>query len=532
MADFEKLEKSRIDLQVLLDGRKSKTERNRLGQFATPSLLAKEVISTALLLLPPRSQIRFLDPAFGTGSFFSALMSLSKHRISTSAGFEIDPHYGNDAKQLWSSTKLNLRLADFTNANPPEKETEKFNLVVCNPPYVRHHHMTQDEKRRLQKKVAEQTGCEFSGLSGLYCYFLALSRTWMTKNGLGVWLIPSEFMDVNYGAKVKRFLLEGVSLVRIHRFDPSDVQFGDALVSSAVVFFRNSPPPKTHQVQFTFGGTIDKPRVNEFVPTELLSQTSKWTSLPHNGEIPAKRTGSGTLSDLFKIKRGIATGCNKFFVMTPEQAEEYEIPKKFLKPILPSPRDIENDEILSDHNGYPKLSKTRFLLDCNLPESVVKEKHPALWRYLQIGVDAGVNQGYLCQHREPWYSQEHRPPAPFLCTYMGRSIQNGRAPFRFILNHSTATAANVYLLLFPKPTLASLMNDNPELEVEIWKALNSLTAKMLSGEGRIYGGGLHKLEPKELANVPSDSVLTLIDKYHLRCTQRNLFQSDAILSEA
>ena len=42
-------------------------------------------------------------------------------------------------------------------------------------------------------------------------------------------------------------------------------------------------------------------------------------------------------------------------------------------------------------------------------------------------------------------------PAPFVCTYMGR---NRERPFRFIWNHSTATAANVYLLLYPREAVA------------------------------------------------------------------------------
>ena len=81
---------------------------------------------------------------------------------------------------------------------------------------------------------------DISGLAGLYCYFLLLCHDWMEERGLAVWLIPSEFMDVNYGAALRRYLTERVTLLHIHRFCPTDVQFTDALVSSAVVVFRKS----------------------------------------------------------------------------------------------------------------------------------------------------------------------------------------------------------------------------------------------------------------------------------------------------
>ena len=58
-------------------------------------------------------------------------------------------------------------------------------------------------------------------------------------------------MDVNYGASVKRYLLDKVTLLHIHRFEPSDVQFADALVSSAVVWFRKEAPTAEHEVRFT-----------------------------------------------------------------------------------------------------------------------------------------------------------------------------------------------------------------------------------------------------------------------------------------
>ena len=68
----------------------------------------------------------------------------------------------------------------------------------------------------------------------------------------------------------------------------------------------------------------------------------------------------------------------------------------------------------------------------------------------------------------------------------------------------------MYLLLYPKPDLAASLSNDPALHRKVWKALSSITAEMLIGEGRVYGGGLHKLEPRELANVPAESVLRVL----------------------
>lgn len=52
---------------------------------------------------------------------------------------------------------------------------------------------------------------------------------------------------------------------------------------------------------------------------------------------------------------------------------------------------------------------------------------------------------------------------------MGRHSQRGK-PFRFILNHSQAIAPNVYLIMYPKQYLASLLAANHKLLKSVWNA--------------------------------------------------------------
>lgn len=501
--------------QTRLDALKTSAERNRWGQFATPPELALCIARYA------RGQVgevsnSFLDPAIGTGSFYSALrQTFAPEKIKAASGIEIDPLFAHSAEGLWGESGLNVVCGDFTKQEPPD---QRFNLVLTNPPYVRHHHLSGPDKSRLQARLARSLNMKISGLAGLYCYFMLLCHDWMEEHGLAIWLVPSEFMDVNYGATLRRYLLERVTLLHIHRFCPTDIQFTDALVSSAVVVFRKSSPLPGHRIRFSFAGPIDRPQTEASIPLDVLRRSHKWTQFPARTCVEC--TGEPTLGDIFAIKRGLATGSNSFFIMTSQQADERQIPRRFLKPILPGPRNVTADIVEAFANGEPDVYPRLYLLDCNEPEEKIKVEWPRLYEYLQHGRTQDVHDAYLSSHRAPWYSQERRPPAPFLCTYMGRS-RNGKHPFRFIWNRSRATAHNVYLMLYPKKRLQAALANSPEIEASVFEALQRITPAQLLSEGRVYGGGLHKVEPKELAQISASTVLEAIPQIAIETSARS-----------
>ena len=518
---MKRAELQRERLQARLDALKTQRERNVLGQFATPGPLAEEIVESAQAIVGrPNGGTSFLDPAFGTGAFYSALLRVfPQGSIGAARGFEIDPHYGRPAADLWRTRGLRLQLCDFTSQRP-SGSTDLADLLICNPPYVRHHHVVREMKRRLAAEVERLLRLRVSGLAGLYVYFMLISHQWLKPNALSIWLVPSEFMDVNYGSVLKDYLLEHVDLVRIHRFDPAEVQFGDAMVSSTVVWFRNCRPPN-QMPEFTFGGSIAKPSVRQRIDRATLASERKWTRLPGAAGVASKgaptarsresvvrRDAGFTLADFFAIKRGVVTGANSFFILDEARAREAGISPRFLRPVLPSPRHLRTDVVEADANGVPDIAKPLYLFDCRLPAEELRRTDPKAAGYVRVGEAAEFDKGYLASRRDPWYAQEQREPAPFLCTYMGRSLR-GRAPFRIVINHSEAIATNVYLMLYPKGTLARA-TDCPVGRDSVWRALRRTVETQWSGSGRVYGGGLHKVEPGELGRLPAD---TLIDAH-------------------
>ena len=493
-------EEQRCAIQSALDKRKPAKERNLLGQFATPFTLASDIMKY-VRSLSSTPLVSFLEPSMGTGVFYSAFRE-NFDAQSRAVGYEIDPYYATPALDLWKNTNLEIREGDFLSAVPDEK----FSLIVANPPYSRHHHINAGRKQQLQNQVSVFADVKISGLAGMYAYFLILSTRWLKNDGISCWLIPAEFMDVNYGKAIKDFLLHNVELVSIHRFEPEDLQFCDALVTSSVVVFRNMPASEK-SVRFTSGGSVSSPLNERYVTRKELAQTDKWSKL---FGAPATRTArQSIIGDYFTIKRGIATGNNHFFIIPASTAKKYDIPPSFLTPVLPAPRFLMSDEV-QNTNDESKLPEKLYLFHSNLQEAEIKNRYPGVWSYIEQGIENRVNEGFNCRNRTPWYSCETREPSPILLTYMGRSDKSDRL-FRFILNNTPAIATNSYLLLYPKNEFKHKLRNSDVLR-NVWCALNSIPKEELKKCGRVYGGGLYKIEPKELLNVPATQLEDLLGR--------------------
>ena len=493
------VEFKRQTLQNLLDTQKNQQERNILGQFSTPKFLADSIIKSALEYI--NEKIRFLDTSIGTGVFFSSLLEQTgRNNISYACGYEIDDHYALPAISFWQNEKIDYFIGDFFDFTPPKNDKDKYNLIISNPPYIRHHYITNTLKKELNKRIKNKFGLSFSGLTGLYGYFMTLSSLWLQKNGISVWLVPNEFLDVNYGREIKEFLLTKVKLLRIHKFNPLQTQFSDALVTSTVVFYTTGETSAS--VLFTTGNDINKPSIQKNIFYKNLNSSDKWSNYFSNKSY--KRKNGLVIGDFFSVKRGIATGSNKHFILTDKEIKGYNIPEKYLMPILPSPRYIKDNIIEIGSNGCIAGLENRYLLNITCSENDISNLPDNLINYLK-NIYIEIKDYYIIKNRSPWYKQEYRPECPFLISYMGR---NPSKPFRLFLNKTKATAPNVYLLLYPKFNWKETESQYIGFLRELHIKLQNVKPDIFVSSGRVYGGGLYKLEPKELTNMPIDNIFS------------------------
>lgn len=494
VADFERVDATHEEIHRKTGGIKS--AESEVDVHLTPPELAQEVAQYAVDLLPAGTEIHFGDPAVGNGAFYGALLSVvPSHRISSAIGIDINKQQVAVARSRWVHRGMSVKLGDYLHM---AKEVPR-NLILANPPYLRHQNIPANYKLSLRERSSVELGLKVSGRAGLYVYFLLLAHRWMTRDAIAAWLIPSEFMQTDYGKALRYYLTHEVQLLRVHRFDPSEPQFESVDVLPSVVVFRNRRPSPTDEVLFSLSGSLTSPvQFDSAIVGDLPTDRAWRFPLGVDSEL---HTSKYSVGDLFKVRRGIATGANDFFILKREQTKKLKIPKEALRPILPKARTLLGDIVERASDGYPDIVPQLCLIDCDLPENKIRSQYPTFANYLELARDKGLLQRNLLRSRTPWYRQEQRLPAPFLCTYMGRGRQ-GVPPIRFIWNKSDAIAANTYLMLYPRPLLARLLSKEPSLEGDLFALMQETALTSMRGKWRIYAGGLVKIEPRGLLQVP------------------------------
>lgn len=462
----------------------------------TPPELALQITRYAVSLLGTASfPIHFGDPAVGGGAFFLSLLKVVPERLIGSAiGIDLSRAQIIAARSRLASYPIDILPGDFLGMD----RLPRRNLILANPPYQRHQGVNSNYKSSLRERASIKLGIEVSGRSGLYIYFMILSHDWMLPEAIAAWLIPSEFMQTAYGAAIRTYLTKRVELLRVHQFGHDTPQFENAQVLPSVVVFRNRPPTSDQQIHLTSGGTLQEPMTSDVVTLSDLAARPTWR-IPFGANLEHAGTAV-RIRDIFRVTRGIATGANDIFILQRSEAAEAGIAPQFLKPILPKARTLPCDIIDADKDGYPKLRPQLCVLDCDLPEEDIQRRFPLLAHYLDTIKASGILRSVLVRNRHPWYRQERRAPAPFLCTYMGRG-SGGKPPLRFIWNKSDAIATNTYLMLYPRPELAELIRESPGKQAELFDLLRSAAEGPISEYSRIHAGGLRKIEPGELGSV-------------------------------
>lgn len=458
--------------------------RYKIGQFFTPTPIAS-LMADAIGEVQPET---VLDPGVGGGTLLRAISR--DPRSPRLFGLDIDAK----AVELASaslSCEHEIVFGDFLDPRGWPLTHTTFDAIIANPPYVRHHNLAPEHKL-LARHYTAKYGLKVSRLSGSYVYFFLEALLRLNQGGRLAFITPTEFLDARYGQAVKEALLEHCDIDEIIVMEMDELAFEGVLTTSAITIAtkRRSPSRRFRLVEGRLNGSVEKGRQTT-IRADLAPAALPWSQLlPSRAEriAPLLRGRTATLGDYCRVRRGIATGDNSFFVMTREEVEQWRIEEQFLVPVVLGSRDLPHEGPLDARFHALRLADGArgLLFFCHLPSEALSGTNAL--RYVEHGLDLGLHKRFNCRARKPWYGVEPVPPADFFATYMARN----RA--RIVRNEIGARCMTSLLNVWALPGI-----DPGRLRPSLEDPVN---ARLLREFGRTYGGGLGKIEPGDLLRLP------------------------------
>ena len=499
--------------------------RKKFAQFFTPQPIADLM---ADWLLGNKKSETILEPAFGLGVFSRAL--LNRNPNLTIKGFDIDEIILTEAKNHFNAfPNVSLNLKDYM-FNDWEN---KYDGIICNPPYLKFH--DYDNIQTLQE-IENRLKFKFNGFTNLYTLFLLKSVFQLNKDGRAAYIIPSEFLNSDYGKLIKEYLLKTKTLRHLFVIDFKENVFDDAMTTASILLLANDENDSEIHIS-TIDSKSDLQLIKSYIDLyprskgefsfapEDLDPSIKWrkyyqlqNSINYNNLVP--------FSTYARVVRGIATGANKYFTFKPSKAKECSIPSSHLLPCICKAKDVKSNFFTTDDfNDLVENDELAYLFNGQNGENEKVEN------YINIGEQEEINKRFLTKSRNPWYALENRPPSPIWVSVFNR---NG---IKFIRNEANISNLTTFHCVYPTDT-----NLFSKISTDLLFAylLTNVAKDIFNDNRREYGNGLKKFEPNDLnhskmldlsilSQSKVENILDLYSKYRQTENEKFIAEIDLIL---
>lgn len=448
--------------------------RKKYAQFFTPETISDFMVQWILGGIADHKCAHILDPAFGLGVFSHSLVKSGKNVKIT--GFDIDDEILNVAQMNFAPFKdeISIYKQDYLTSS----WEDKYDGIVCNPPYLKFHDY---DNVRYIPEVNSRLGTRLNGFANIYTLFLLKSISQLKECGRLAYIIPTEFLNSDYGVEVKRALISSGTLRHVIIVDFTECAFDDALTTASILLCEKKG--KMEEVRFSTIKDISELdnclKTYKAIKACELDEHVKWKQY-YEDTHASKFQNLVPFSKFAKVSRGIATGANDYFTLNQSKMTAFGIQESCALPCICHAQDVKNSIFTSnDFFALAEKDKSVYLFN-----GCADKKAPSTKKYLETGIELGIDKRYLTANRSPWYAIENRMPSPIWVSVFNR---NG---LRFVRNE-----AGVYNL-----TTFHCVYDRGVVETDVlFSYLMTTVAKQIFlDNSRQYGNGLIKFEPNDL----------------------------------
>ncbi len=202
--------------------------KNKYGQYFTPKMVAEFMVSLADIDF----NSRILEPSCGEGVFLDVL---------TEKGFSNLDAYEVDKELITNFDFINYK--SFVSA----EITDKFDLIIGNPPYIRWKNLERELKSELENNPIWDK--YFNGLCDYLYIFILKSIELLNENGQLIFICPEYWLNTTHSLSLRNYMVENGYFECIYHFNETPI-FDKASVS-VIVFKYVKSKNKSKKIKVT-----------------------------------------------------------------------------------------------------------------------------------------------------------------------------------------------------------------------------------------------------------------------------------------